>query len=255
MPKIIDIIPVGTSKFNEDRRIFLNKFVSSGFKVDVVNIDFGTHSIESWFDESLNTPYIIEQILKAETSGYKAAIVDCIADPAVDAARQVVRIPVIGPGESSMHIALLLATNFSIITVAGPSVTKLLEDRLKSKGLSKFCVSVRNIGLRVLDLKKEEKKTFNLLVREGKKAIKEDGAEVLILGCTGLSGLAGKLQEELGVPVIDPIIVSLKIAELLISTQLTHSSLAFPKPPKKQVSYPTTQGFFQIFKMTKKLNN
>lgn len=63
------------------------------------------------------------------------------------------------------------------------------------------------------------------MVEQGKKAIEEDGAEVLILGCTGMTGMAQKLSEALGVYVIDPLPTAVKLAETLVSLKLSQSKL------------------------------
>ena len=64
--------------------------------------------------------------------------------------------------------------------------------------------SVRVTGIPVLDLQKDLDATFHALVEEGRKAIELDGAEVLILGCTGMTGMAERVTKELGVSVVDP---------------------------------------------------
>ena len=78
------------------------------------------------------------------------------------------------------------------------------------------------------------------MVEEGKRAIDEDGADVLVLGCTGLSDVAEecKLQERVGILVVDPLLAALKIAESLVSLDLSHSKLAYPEPPKKPITFP-----------------
>ena len=80
-------------------------------------------------------------------------------------------------------------------------------------------------------------------LEQGKKAI-EDGADVLVLGCALMTGIAEKLQEELGVPVVDSSLAALKIAEMLISMNLTHSTLSYPftsiKADKCLLLYPPT---------------
>ena len=65
----------------------------------------------------------------------------------------------------------------------------------------------------------------------------EDGAEVLVLGCTGMTGMAERLSHELNVPVIDPIPTAVKLAEMLVGLGLSHSKLAFPVPPEKKRYY------------------
>ena len=64
---------------------------------------------------------------------------------------------------------------------------------------------------------------------ESQKAM-EQGAEVIVLGCTGMTGFAVELQKRLGVPVVDPSVCTLKFAELLVTMNLSHSSLTIPSP-------------------------
>ena len=68
----------------------------------------------------------------------------------------------------------------------------------------------------VLDLAKERPHVIETFVREGKKAIEEDGADVLIPGCMSMAflGIAEDVQKELGIPVLNPAAVALKTAEL-----------------------------------------
>ena len=69
----------------------------------------------------------------------------------------------------------------------------------------------------------------------GRRAVEEDKAEALILGCTCSFGMHETLQRELGVPVIDPIIASFKMAEFLGGLQnslgLTPSNKWSSAPP------------------------
>jgi allantoin racemase len=88
-------------------------------------------------------------------------------------------------------------------------------------------------GIPVLELQKDPDATFHALAEEGRKAIELDGAEVLILGCTGMTGMAEKVSKELGVFVVDPLPTAIKFAETLVSLGLSHSKIAYPTPPEK----------------------
>jgi allantoin racemase len=73
-------------------------------------------------------------------------------------------------------------------------------------------------------------------------AIKEDGAHVLVLGCTGMMGVAKEMEKLLKqdgyeVPVVDPAAASLKFAESLVSMKLKQSRLTYMSPPEKARSY------------------
>jgi allantoin racemase len=70
-----------------------------------------------------------------------------------------------------------------------------------------------DVGLGVDDFQKDHAETSRRLLAAGRKAVEEDGAESLILGCTMEVGFYKDVERELGVPVIDPSIAALKRAE------------------------------------------
>jgi allantoin racemase len=96
----------------------------------------------------------------------------------------------------------------------------------------------------VLDLEKGRDEFVGRMLEKAVEAIEEDGAHVIVLGCTGLAGLdeqvkSGLLHAGHDVPVIDPAGISLKLAEALIDAGLSHSKRTYPTPPEKQiVGYP-----------------
>jgi allantoin racemase len=97
--------------------------------------------------------------------------------------------------------------------------------------VSRFA-SVRSIDIPVLELDREDEVKEGLGV-ESMKAINEDGADLIILGCTGMIGMAQELQKKLGIPVIDPTAAALKMAESIVDLGLSHSKLVYPKPSEK----------------------
>ncbi len=204
----------------------------SDTEIDSVGIDKGSSSIESRYDEVYSVPEIVKRIKEAEAEGIDACVVNCFGDPGVRASREAVNIPVMGPCESSLLIASSLCDRFSVVTVL-KSVSGLIHENARISGISEKLASVRAVDIPVLDLHHDNEKTAVALHKEGKKAIEEDGAEVLILGCTGMTGMAERLSNELGVQVLDPLPTAVKLAETLVSLNLTHSKLSFPTPSEK----------------------
>jgi len=84
---------------------------------------------------------------------------------------------------------------------------------VRKYGFEKRCASIRATGLGIVAIDKEKREK---LVQEGIKAVKEDGAEVLILGCAGMAGIDKKIEKEVGVPVIDGVVSALMMMESLI---------------------------------------
>lgn len=206
-------------------------------KLDSVGIEKGPTSIESRYDAIMASPDILRLIKEAEADGVDAVVVSCMGDPGVMSGKELVNIPVLGPCETSMLVASALGDKTSIVTVLQNEVCAI-EENVRAYGLSHKLASARAINIPVLELSKDIERTLNALVEESNKAIEEDGAKSIILGCTGMTGLGEKLAEHLDVPVLDPLLVTVKFAEMLVRLGLKQSKLTFPTPPpKKMIGY------------------
>ena len=190
-------------------------------------------SIESIYDEYLAVPHELKIAIEAEQEGYDAIILSCGNDPGIDALREAVSIPVIGQGNSSMHICSLTSHRFS----------RLLTHRVGRQRLHRLCyenynglmkwVSSRDIGMTVLEVRDNPVKTIEAAVKHGKLAINEDGADALTWSCGSMSftpGLAQRLMEELKVPVVNPIEAAVRMAEYAVDFKIKHSKLGYPTP-------------------------
>ncbi len=149
----------------------------------------------------------------AEANGYDAVVVSCMNDPGVAASKEAVSIPVVGAREAAWNVSNVLG---------------------KEKGW------VRAVGITVLELSQDPEKTYKALLKDGRRAIQE-GADVLILRCTGMAGTAKDLQEELGVPVLEGEGLALALAQILVDVGMAHSKLAYRFPPKKKRVLPGYQ--------------
>ncbi len=220
----------------ERRRSFLQERAASGTQVEIWDAEDGPASIESTVEEQLAIPHVLEGVARAEREGLDAVIVGCFGDPGVEAARELVSIPVVGPYESSLLASLPLGHYTSVITVL-ESVIPSLRKIARVHGLESRLASVRSIEVPVLELANDRAKVVSTFVEEARKAMREDGADVLLPGCMSMAFLeiAEDAEQELGTPVLNPAVVALKMAELYVSAGITHSKKAFPYPPKKPV--------------------
>jgi allantoin racemase len=238
--KVLYIVPGIMSKTSlgleelERRREILQAMARKDLVVDITDIEHGPSSIESAVEEYLSVPATIEKAVQAEKDGYAGVILGCFGDPGIDALREMVAIPVVGPGETSIHVASMLGYRFSIVTVM-ESVVPSLEKLVKVSGLDKKLASVRAVSIPVLELGQDTEKTTSRVIEEALKAKVEDRADTVILGCMSMAflGISDEMQESLGIPVVNPVWVSLKILEGLVSCGLSHSKKAYPFPPKK----------------------
>lgn len=65
-----------------------------------------------------------------------------------------------------------------------------IHDRLLLSGLASRCASIRVAELPVLDLEGDLERTVERVAAEAERAVADDGAQVLCLGCAGMAVLA-----------------------------------------------------------------
>jgi allantoin racemase len=215
------------------RQAVLQRAAFPGTDVEVIDVPEGPFSIESAYEEYLSVPATMDAIRELERRGTDGAIVGCFGDPGVDAARELVEMPVVGPGEAAMLLAASLGHRFSVVTVLD-SIVQPLRRLAWSTGVLDKLASVRSVGIPVLELYRDLDFTFGRMVEVGRRCIEEDGADTLILGCMTMafSERHRDLEASLGVPVISPAHASLKLLEALVGAGLRHSKRAYPCPPK-----------------------
>jgi len=228
--KIKVITPITSEAFEEETKEEVMRFASAGTKIDVERIEYGAESIESAYDEALCAPGTIRLAEKAESEGYDGIFISCMGDPSVDAIRERVDIPVVGPGRTTMLYAADLAHTFSVVTML-ENVIVLIEDMARKLGLSEKLVSVRTVDMPVLGLT-DKAKLIGSLADESALAIEKDRAHAIILGCTGMLGVAEALKDSLlqkghHVPVLDPVPIGIRYLETLISLNLCQSKKTY----------------------------
>ncbi len=202
-------------------------------------LDRGPPSIECEYDEALAVPDTIVRAIEAERDGADAIIIDCMGDPGLKPAREAVRIPVLGPGETSMHLAAMLGQKFSIVTVLD-SVRPMLVNAAKVYGVDEKLASVLVVNIPVLELEQRLGEVQQALAAKALDAVERDGADVIVLGCTGFLGCAAAIEKHLlsaghDVPVIDPIPATVCVAEAIAKSGLRHSKRTYPVPRSKKI--------------------
>lgn len=236
MKRIKVIVPVATEIWNSSVLEELNRYKDSDTSIRIVNLEKGSESIENAFDEAWNALPTLMEVLKAEKEGYDGVIIYCFGDPSLKAAKEAVKIPVVGIGEASAYFASLIGRKFAIITAGPPDAGGYILDNLKTYELDHKCLGVFSIGIPVLSLTESKEEELKALLRIGAEAIQK-GSDVLVLGCGSMLGVAEEASRNLGVPIVLPAAAAIKLCESLISMGIAQSKKAFPQPPlKKRVS-------------------
>ena len=233
----IKIPEMATGDFGpvEEREAEWQALASPGTEVTVKPAgQKGPETVESIYDVAMSTPWLLEEIRKAEGEGFDAVIIPCMADPGLHAAREISNIPVIGESEISCLLATALGHKFSVLQPIKQSIG-VARQNLRSYGLDGSLASVRTIDVDVNEMVADPEAMKQATIREGRKAIDEDGADVLVVGCGFMAAIVDALQDELGVPVIHPYAAAIKYAEMLVAMGLSHSKKAYMTPPKKKI--------------------
>lgn len=230
--KILYLIPTDKMGLEEQHRRekIANQFLTNrGNKVFVRATDGGPLSIESSIEEYVSVPYMLKKVFEIQGE-YDAVVIGCAGDAGIRPVREISRLPVIGPLESSIYFSLMLGDSFSIITPLD-SLNPMVEAYLRELSVFEKCASIRAVGVPVLELASDEKKTLDALVTVRKKC-KEDGAKSIILGCMSMAFLLldEKIGEDREIPVINPAKVAIKTAEFRASLGIGQSLISYPFP-------------------------
>ena len=199
-------------------------------QLDFVFLEKGIESPEQHFWESIQMTYLIEEIEKTRDQDYDGLIVFCASDPGVAAAKECLDIPVAGLLETSVALARLVGRRYTWLSPMSCG-NGFVRDKIALTGLEPYMASIRAIEIPVVDLH-EDGALLTKTVSEGRKAIEQDGADSLIIGCTGMFGLADDVEQALGVPVIDAGVAGIRMCEMLVKMRLRQSKRAYPTPRK-----------------------
>jgi allantoin racemase len=149
----------------------------------------------------------------ANDKGPKDAVVlACFGDPGLAALKEVSDVPVVGMADASILQACSLGQRFSIVT-GGERWKPMLEEFVASQGLSSRLASVRTVAPTGAAIAENPKAALAMLARGCTACVREDGADVVILGGAGLAGLAAKLGAKVEVPLRDGVACAIALAE------------------------------------------
>lgn len=233
MRKILVINPIATDVWDLSDNEYLSGKACNNTYVDVTSLKEGPDSIETHYDEAVAAPGVLD-VIRKNKDDYHAFVINCFADPGVMGAREIADVPVVGPGEASMTVATMLGHKFGIISVR-KKAELMFEQKVASLGLKDKFAGAVGINISVNGLLAERDITAREISKAANKLIKELNAEVVVLGCTGMLSFAEDIRNELRVPVIEPAVTALKVAETLIDLRLTHSKIALYSKPQRVI--------------------
>ena len=189
-----------------------------------------------------------------ESGQYDAIVMLGGGDPGYIEGREIARkyrLPVTANAHAQMHVAGMLGSRFSVIDVAETHNAQMAELVVRYR-MTERCASIRNVdhplprpvhmnrrnlqGQADRHARGEESSMLEAAVEAAVAAIEQDGAEVLIFGCSAAFWLQKPLQQRLldlgwDVPVLEGYSCAIAMAKLLVGLGVDASGLAFPGDP------------------------
>jgi allantoin racemase len=226
--RILVVNPNTTASMTHKIGAAARRVASAGTEIVAVNSARGPASIEGFYDEAMSLAGMLQVI--RSTAGYDAVVIACFDDTGLDAARCLTDKPVIGIGEAAYHMASMISNRFSVVTTLARSVPAL-EHNLHRYGLIARCARVRSSEVAVLELEHPGSDACNRISAEIGRAVAEDRAEAIVLGCAGMADLADALALEHGLPVLDGVTCAVGLAEAMVRLRIFTSRMGGYSPP------------------------
>lgn len=214
-----------TKEKMKEELCMLSAYVSDDVELHMKCLTKTKVYLDSVADAAYAGPEILSMVVEAGKE-YDAVVLYCFSDPAVEACRQMVSIPVVGAGQAAC---------FMIPQIAHQGLILLADkERIPEKKISILRTGIaqdRIAGFEGISLEEggmeDRDEVIRQLVLAGKEGIRKTGAQVLVLGCLSFLGMAKEIQEKLQVPVIDAAAVSVSMAELMIRQGFYNSPKAY----------------------------
>ena len=225
--KLAVLAPVSTNKYNKRILAAIKPVVPSDVVVDAFNLSpkEAHRHIENRIDLVCNAYSVVKTARRIQEKGYDGIWLSDFDMCGVEACREELDIPIVGGFPPSAFTALSLSQRFSIITIL-PSTVAMQREHISTYSLQSGFASIRSIDEHIVDkaailnldgaigldtiLAWHEPDICEMVFQQAKAAVLEDGAQSILLGCTGFIDVARivskKLTAEFGtyVPVIDP---------------------------------------------------
>ncbi|HCC33705.1 MAG TPA: hypothetical protein DEQ28_07410 [Clostridiales bacterium] len=225
------IVPVTFPGWDADVAAICRSAADTATRIEVVHLARGPASIESMFDEEWAALPILEAVAAAARD-CDAVVIYCFGNPALEAAKEAVTIPVVGLGEAAQVAAMPLGERLGILATLSGTVGRHWR-KARASGTASKLVSIRALDIPVLDLgdfSRVRERALSVVER----MVTEDGIDVLILGCGSMVNLAPALEPAFGLPVVVPGLAAVKLAELYARAGLAQSRRAYPLPREKE---------------------
>ena len=222
--RILWIDPVGTDAFDAPIGAELRAEAASTTRVDVCSLPGVSPEHLEWnaLEAVVAGPTMGVVRWASEQGRYDAVVIGCFYDPFLRGARELAgAMAVTAPAEACLHIATTIGDRVSILVGRRKWIPEMHQNVVRY-GFGDHLASFRVLDMGVDEFQADPETTQQRIVAEAENAVRVDGADVVVLGCTIEFGFYREVQHKIGVPVLDAIVAPLRYAEFLAAVGADH---------------------------------
>ncbi|MEM1429704.1 MAG: aspartate/glutamate racemase family protein [Pseudomonadota bacterium] len=164
----------------------------------------GPSAIEGEADGIAARGPLLALVDDAAAAGADGIVIGCFDDTALAEAAARVSCPVIGLGQAAFHQCAMRNWRFSIVTTLAVSVP-IIDGNVARYGLGGYLGRVRASDVAVLDLDRDPDGAVAQILAEARRALTEDDATAIVLGCAGMVQVTQALRSALACEIVDPV--------------------------------------------------
>ena len=206
LKKLLIINPNSSEEMTRDIRNTVAYADDAEWSIDVVRMAGSPHVLESFSDYTLAGAQVIAYLRQLQESGafsYDGVLLACMGDPCLYAAKEICPVPLVGIAEAGISTALLAGYKFSILA-SSQKAKPMMESMVMTYGLTQRMASVETFALPI-DAFMEDSEVLRSSIRRTAESAAANGADVLLLGCAGMTMLGQELDALSDILIIDPI--------------------------------------------------
>lgn len=219
--KVCYIDPVSSAEFLPDLAAYFSTFKNEDCHLEVINLRAGLpwDNLEYHSFEALVSADLVKAVYWASTQGFDAVIIGCFYDLCLHECREVAGdMIVVAPCQASLQVASNISNRTSII-IGQNKWRHKIESNVRYYGQHHLVGSLVPCHKSVNNYLDDKESSQQALIRASQYAIQNDYAESIILGCSANLGMYKTLQSTLGIPVIDPVLAALSLAQCMAKTK------------------------------------
>ena len=236
--RILVVNPNTTAAMTASIAATARRAAGPGTEIVGLTAGFGVDGIDSAYESLLSAVAVMDRVT-THPDPFDAVVTAGFGEHGREGLMELLDVPVVDVAEASAHVAMMLGRSYTVVTTLARSIAAI-EDRLATAGLFDRCAGVRATGMSTMDVERDPDAAVRAVVEQARRAVEDDRAEVVCLGCGGMAGLEDAIRDALGVPVVDGVAAGVKLAESLVALGLSTSKVCTYAAPeaKPTVGWP-----------------